>query len=173
MCEESKRLKQYVIDAVVGGNLDRLGPSLASLSKVDPGEYLALTRQLLDTELPKQVSTLVCISLPEFFHADGAVYGAVFSGSGGAFSAFSSFTTSVHQAGVGLALEDVQRIVAETRAEYEAGVLKKVAELKDRLSELDFLLGGHSAVDHSIASLARTDLTKGHALLVAASTPTK
>ncbi|MBH3308974.1 hypothetical protein I5P84_05835 [Pseudomonas mosselii] len=170
MSEESKRLKQYVIDAVVGGNLDRLGPSLASLSKVDPGEYLALTCQLLDTELPKQVSTLVYISLPEFFHADGVVYGAVFSASGGAFS---SFTTSVHQAGVGLALEEVQRIVAETRTDYEAGFLKKVEELKERLLELDFLLGGHSAVDHSIASLARTDLTKGHALLVAASTPAK
>lgn len=39
MNEESKRLKQYVIDAVVGGNLDRLGPSLASLWTVDQGEY--------------------------------------------------------------------------------------------------------------------------------------
>lgn len=167
MCEESKRLKQYVIDAVVGGNLDRLGPSLASLSKVDPGEYLVLTRQLIDVDLPKRVSTLVYVQLPDFFHADGLVRGAVFSGSGGAFSAF---TSSVHPAGVGLALEDVQRVVDETRTEYEAGVLKKVAELKERLSELDFLLGGHSAVDQSIASLARTDLAKGHALLVAALT---
>ncbi|MCL8303235.1 hypothetical protein [Pseudomonas mosselii] len=169
MCEESKRLKQYVIDAVVGGNLDRLGPSLASLSKVDPGEYLALTRQLIDTGLPKQTTTLVFGYQPEFFHADGIVYGVAFADA----PMPAMFTRNAHPSGTGLALADVQRAVAETRRDYEATILKKVAELKERLSELDFLLGGHSAVDQSIASLARTDLAKGHALLVAAVTTNK
>ncbi|MEE1881517.1 hypothetical protein V0R55_15220 [Pseudomonas soli] len=169
MSEESKRLKQYVIDAVVGGNLDRLGPSLASLSKVDPGEYLALTRQLIDTSLPKQTTTLALGFQPEFFHADGIVYGVAFADA----PMPAMFTRNAHPSGAGLALEDVQRVVAETRTEYEAGVLKKVAELKERLSELGFLLGGHSFVDQAIASLARTDLIKGHALLVAAVTNNK
>lgn len=169
MSEESKRLKQYVIDAVVGGNLDRLGSSLASLSKVDPGEYLALTRQLIDTGLPKQTTTLSFGFQPEFFHADGIVYGVVFADA----PTPALFTRNAHPAGTGLALEEVHRIVAETRTEYESGVLKKVAELKERLSELDFLLGGHSFVEQYIASLARTDLAKGHALLVAAVTNNK
>ncbi|AGZ34614.1 MAG: hypothetical protein ACOKSU_26995 [Pseudomonas sp.] len=166
MSEESKRLKQNVIDAVVGGNLDRLGPSLASLSKVDPGEYLALSCQLIDPDLQKQVSTLCCLSLPEFFHAEGVVYGVAFTGAGWP----DMFIRNAHPSGRGLPLEDVQRVVAETRREYESVVLKKVAELKERLFELDFLLSGHSVVDRPIASLARTDLTKGQALLVAAIT---
>ncbi|MDH0646204.1 hypothetical protein N5D48_05230 [Pseudomonas sp. GD03858] len=169
MSEESKRFKQYVIDAVVGGNLDRLGPSLASLSKVDPGEYLALTCQLIGADVPKQVSSLCYVSLPEFFHADGIVYGVAFADA----PMPAMFTRNAHPSGAGLALSDVQRVVAETRREYEAAVLKKVAELKGRLFELDFLLSGHSVVDRSIASLARTDLTKGHALLVAAVTTNK
>lgn len=169
MSEESKRLKQYVIDAVVGGKLDRLGPSLASLSKVDPGEYLALTCQLIDTGLPKQVITLALGCQPEFFHADGIVYGVAFTDA----PMPAMFTRNAHPCGAGLALADVQRTVAETRRDYEVTILKKVAELKELLSELDFLLGGHSAVDRSIAILARTDLTKGHALLVAAVTNNK
>ncbi|TFF38142.1 hypothetical protein [Pseudomonas sp. RIT623] len=169
MSEESKRLKQYVIDAVVGGNLDRLGPGLASLAEVDPGEYLELTRQMINIDLPKRSSLISCGSRPEFFHADGAVYGAVLTDAPWPCS----FERDAHPSGTGLALADVQRTVAETRRDYEATVLKKVAELKEGLSELNFLLGGHSAVDRSIASLARADLTKGHALLVAAVTPTK
>ncbi|MBH3412950.1 hypothetical protein [Pseudomonas putida] len=164
MSEESKRLKQYVIDAVIGGNLDRLSSSLASLSKVDPGEYLVLTRQLIDTGLPKQTPTLAFCCQPEFFHADGIVYGVAFADA----PMPSMFVRNAHPSGGGLALADVQRAVADTRRDYEATILKKVAELKELLSELDFLLGGHSSVDKSIASLARTDLTKGHALLVAA-----
>lgn len=169
MSEESKRLKRYVMESVVGGDLDSLGLNLARLSRVDPSEYIAITAQLIDTNLPKQVHMICIGSTPEFVHADGVVYVAVFADA----PMPSMFTRNAHPSGIGLALQDVQRVVAEARSQYDDAVLKKALNLKDSMAELDSLLEGHSAVDHSLASFARADLAKGQALLIAALTTNK
>ncbi|MBC2659965.1 hypothetical protein H7A76_31435 [Pseudomonas sp. MSSRFD41] len=166
MSDQAKHDKQAVIDAVVGGDISRLASALKRVSRSSPSGFLGVCRDLLETEQREQFFIVDTCSLPYTYHADGMVFGATYTNG-------DVFFRRAHPSGTGLALVDVQRTVAEVRSEYEADVMKKVGELKERLIELDLLLDGHSAVDHSISGLARADLTKGQALLLAAITPNK
>ena len=117
----------------------------------------------------KQYETVsaVCFGsgvISDFYHADGKVFGAVYTDT----------YLLIRQAGpvgVGMAYEEVRKLVLEARAEYDETVLKKALQLKESLEELDRLLNGHSFADCKLASIAHADLYKGHALLVAALNP--
>jgi hypothetical protein len=163
MSEQAKRDKQAAIDAVVGGALDGLASALCRLSKSDPSGFLGLTGQLLDTE-QRELFPIICgVVRPEVFQGEGMVYGATYVNAGG-------FCDRAHPVGSGLPFPEVQKVVQEVRAGYDEVVLKKAIDLKVKMQEIDLLLKGHSFVDGGLAGLARADLVKGQALLVAALT---
>lgn len=169
MSEQAKRDKQDVIDAVVGGTLERLASALHRLSKSAPFEFMTLTRQLLDTEQCELVHMVCGAPQSEFFHAKEMVYGATYTSAGG----MHFLCERAHPVGSGLPLPEVQKVVLEVRANYDEGVLKKAIDLKIKMQEINLLLEGHSFVNGGLASLARADLVKGQALLVAALTATQ
>ncbi|WP_445672687.1 hypothetical protein [Pseudomonas inefficax] len=75
-----------------------------------------------------------------------------------------------HRAGTGIAHDSVVGIVAKVRADFDEAVLKKVIELKSALAEIDRLLVGHSSRNDNLSGLARVDLLKAQALLLASIT---
>ncbi|MGF6595181.1 hypothetical protein [Pseudomonas sp. 2835] len=166
MSEQAKRDKQAAIDAVVGGALDGLALALYRLSKSDPQVFMSFTGQLLDTEQRELFPMIWGGVRPEVFHSEGMVYVATYVGAGG----MHSLCSRAHPVGSGLPFPEVQKVVQEVRAGYDEVVLKKVIDLKVKMQEIDLLLKGHSFVDGGLAGLARTDLVKGQALLVAALT---
>ena len=169
MTEQAKRDKQAVIDAVIGGDLGGLALALVQLSKTDPSGFLILTGQLLDTEQCELVHMACNVPRSEFFHAKEMVYGATYTSAGG----MHFLCERAHPVGSGLPLPEVQKVVLEVRANYDEGVLKKAIDLKIKMQEINLLLEGHSFVNGGLASLARADLVKGQALLVAALTATQ
>lgn len=166
MTDQAKNDAQPVIDAVVVGDAQRLIRALRGLAKELPEVFISVTDQLLNASQYKSVSA-VCFGLSaisDFYHADGKVFGAVYT---------DTFLL-VRQAGpvgVGMAYEEVRKLVLEVRAEYDETVLKKAMQLKESLEELDRLLNGHSFADSKLTSMAHADLFKGQALLVAALNP--
>ncbi|MNC56625.1 hypothetical protein D3C75_1062360 [compost metagenome] len=94
------------------------------------------------------------------------VYSATYVSAGG----MNFMCERAHPVGSGLPFPEVQRIVLEVRAVHDEVVLKKVVDVKAKMQEIDLLLKGHSFVDGGLAGLARADLVKGQALLIAALT---
>ena len=166
MSEQADRDIQAVTDAVIGGNVDRLGPALARLVYSDPGKFLRMTGKLIDATQVNRVSSigLFGITDSEFYHADGMVFGAVYTPD-------EWFSRKIGPCGVGLPYDQVSAIANKVRAEYDETVLKKAIQLKESLEELDRLLNGHSFADSKLTSMAHADLFKGQALLVAALNP--
>lgn len=166
MTDQAKNDAQQVIDAVVVGDSQRLVRALRGLAKVLPEVFIRVTCQLLSTKQCESVSAVCFGAISDFYHADGKVFGAVYT---------DTFLL-IRQAGpvgVGMAYEEVRKLVLEVRAEYDEAVLKKAMQLKDSLEELDRLLSGHSFADCKLTGMAHADLFKGHALLVAALNPIK
>lgn len=168
MTDQAKNDAQPVIDAVVVGDAQRLLRALRGLAKALPEVFIRVTGQLLSTKQCESVSA-VCFgfgAISDFYHVDGKVFGAVYT---------DTFLL-IRQAGpmgVGMAYEEVRKLVLEVRAEYDETVLKKAMQLKESLEELDRLLSGHSFADCKLTSMAHADLFKGHALLVAALNPVR
>ncbi|CAM3934191.1 hypothetical protein SAMN05216475_6296 [Pseudomonas synxantha] len=168
MTDQAKNDAQPVIDAVVVGDAQRLLRALRGLAKALPEVFIRVTGQLLSTKQCESVSA-VCFgfgAISDFYHVDGKVFGAVYT---------DTFLL-IRQAGpmgVGMAYEEVRKLVLEVRAEYDETVLKKAMQLKESLEELDRLLSGHSFADSKLTSMAHADLFKGQALLVAALNPIK
>ncbi len=166
MSEQADRDTQAVTDAVIGGNVDRLGPALARLVDSDPAKFLRMTGKLIDATQVNRVSNigLFGITDSEFYHADGMVFGAVYTPD-------EWFSRKIGPCGVGLPHDQVSAIANKVRAEYDEAVLKKAMQLKESLEEIDRLLNGHSFADSKLTSMAHADLFKGQALLVAALNP--
>ncbi|MBW9245000.1 hypothetical protein [Pseudomonas paracarnis] len=166
MSEQADRDTQAVADAVIGGNIEKLGPALSRLADSDPAKFLRLTGKLIDAT---QVTRVVNIGLfgitdSEFYHADGMVFGSVYTPD-------EWFSRKVGPCGVGIPYDQVSSIANKVRAEYDETVLKKAMQVKESLEELDRLLNGHSFANSKLTSMAHADLFKGHALLVAALNP--
>lgn len=163
MSERIQQDRQSVVEAVVSGDADRLSRSLKRLADSCPGSFLHYTSELIKTEHAKRHS-LLCASLysdaPPFYFEDGVVYGATYTQ--GDF-----LCKDAHRAGTGIAHHAVVEIVAKARSGFDETVLKKVIELKSALAEIDRLLVGHSSCDNMLSGLARVDLLKAHALLLA------
>lgn len=164
MTDQAKRDKQAVIDAVVGGDLPMLATALKRLSNSDPSGFLSITSDLLNTNQREQFSMMGFGRLPDAYHADGVVYGVM-------YTAGDFLSKRAHPAGAGLPIDEVSQAVAKARAEYEQSVLNVVHSLGSTMELLDKMLAGHSSVDTKLASLAHVDLLKGKALLVAALNP--
>lgn len=166
MSEQVDRGTRAVADAVIGASIDRLWRALRALSESAPAEFLRLTGRLIDATQVTRVSNigLFGITDSEFYHADGMVFGSVYTPD-------EWFSRKVGPCGAGLHYEQVSAIVTKVRAEYDETVLKKAIQLKESLEELDRLLNGHSFADCKLTSMAHADLFKGHALLVAALNP--
>lgn len=166
MSEQADRDTQAVTDAVIGGNVDRLGPALARLADSDPAKFLRMTGKLIDRTQVNRVSSIGFIGMTdsEFYHADGLVFGAIYTPD-------EWFSRKVGPCGVGIPCDQVSAIAIKVRVDYDEAVLKKAMQLKDSLEELDRLLNGHSFADCKLTSMAHADLFKGHALLVAALNP--
>ena len=168
MSEQAKRYEQAVVDAVVAGEADKLESALRRLSKCDGIIFLNATRQLLNTDQKKSLSTAIIPNLvntlPPFYYEDGVVYGAVYTDGVGIF------VRSAHRSGVGIERSVVLPIVEQARAEYDGAVLKRVQGLKDEIRELDSLLYGHSSADYKLINFGISELLKGQALLLAAAT---
>ncbi|MFL1495151.1 hypothetical protein [Pseudomonas antarctica] len=166
MTDQTKNDAQPVIDAVVVGDSQRLLRALRGLAKTLPEVFIRVTGQLLSTKQYESVS-VVCFGLgviSDFYHADGKVFGAVYTDT-------FLLVRQAGPAGVGMAYEEVRKLVLEVRAEYDEAVLKKAMQLKESLEEIDRMLNGHSFADGKLTSMAHADLFKGHALLVAALNP--
>ncbi|HEN8714054.1 TPA: hypothetical protein U8203_004567 [Pseudomonas putida] len=168
MNDQAKRYSQQVVDAVVAGDIGRLEPALRRLSKCDGNIFLIATRQLLNTEQEKTLSTAIIPNLintlPPFYYEDGVVYGAAYTDGAGIFA------KDVHRSGVGIERSAVLPIVEQARAEYDGAVLKRVQALKAEIRELDSLLHGHSSADYKLINFGVVELLKGQALLLAAAT---
>ncbi|MGH8382614.1 hypothetical protein [Pseudomonas sp.] len=168
MSEQAERFKQAVLDAVVAGDASRLESALRRLSKCDGSAFLVVTKQLLNTEQMRSLSTMVSVglvnSLPPFYYEDQVVYGAAYT-DGVAF-----MVKDAHRSGVGIARDVVLPIVEQARAEYDAAVLLRVQALKAEIRELDSLLYGHSSADYKLINFGVCELLKGQALLLAAAT---
>lgn len=164
MTDQAKRDKQAVIDAVVGGDVAMLATALKRLSNSDPSAFLDITGDLLNTKQREQFSMIGFGRMPDAYHADGVVYGAMYTDG-------SIFLKRAHPAGVGLPIDAVRQAVEKARAEYEQSVLNVVHNLGSTMELLDKMLAGHSFVDTKLTSLAHVELLKGKALLVAALNP--
>ncbi|PLV12883.1 hypothetical protein [Pseudomonas guariconensis] len=163
MSEQAKRDKQDAIDAVVGGDLPRLEAALKRLSGSDPADFARITRDLLNTDQREQYAIVGFASMPDVFHADGKVYGAVYTN--GDF-----LCKRAHQSGAGLPFAEVRSVVESVRQAFDQSVLDRVVALKEHIEQIEGVLTGHSFSDSRLANLAFTDLTKGQALMIAAIT---
>jgi hypothetical protein len=165
MSDQVKRDKQAVIDAVVGGDLDSLAPALKRLSGSSPYDFVVAAGALLNTEQREQYLTLGVFvgssHMPDFFHAEGVVYGAIYVDG-------SPFCKRACPVGTGLPIAEVRVIVEAARQEYDNSVLERVTKLKEQFEQMDRLLAGHSFADSKLVSLAHVELVKGQALLIAA-----
>lgn len=166
MTDKAKNDAQPVIDAIVLGDAQLLDRALHRLAITQPDVFIRVTGQLIDSRQPEYVSCIVIGIgyVSDFYHADGKVYGAVYTEDG-------FLARKAGPSGVGLHHETVKSISLKARAEYDDTVLKRAVQLKDALSELDKMLTGHSFADSKLTSLAHVDLFKGHALLLAALNP--
>ncbi|MBC8877898.1 hypothetical protein [Pseudomonas cerasi] len=166
MTDKAKNDAQPAIDAIVLGDSDLLARALQRLSTTLPDVFIRVTGQLIDATQREYVSVM-CIGIghvSDFYHADGKVFGAVYTNS-------NFLARKAGPSGVGIEYEKVKGIAVKARTEYDETVLKKALQLKDALNELDKMLGGHSFADSKLTSLAHVDLFKGHALLLAALNP--
>lgn len=164
MSEAEKQAVQVVVDAVVGGDLDRLKSGLARLSHLPGYEFSTITGQLLNTE-QRATFAMVCFSIKSpFFHRDGQVFGSVYTP--GEF-----LCENANPSGTGLPFDQVREAVEKARGEHDEKVLKKALRLKAELEELEDLLKRHSFADPKLISLAHIELHKGQALLLAALNP--
>lgn len=170
MSEQVDRATQAVVDSLVSGSLSSLSSALVRLALVSPSAFLYTTIGLLNTDHPKTVSSIM-IGLcgqgsGDFYHADGRVYGAVYTD-------HMFLCKKAHPSGAGIPLEDVRAAVAKARDEHEELILKKVQALESIFQEIDNLVAGHSFADSKLLSLAHVDLVRGKALLWAALNPPK
>ncbi len=166
MTDKAKNDAQPVIDAIVLGDAQLLARALQRLATTWPDVFIRVTGRLIDSTQREYVSVIsigTCYA-SDFYHADGKVFGAVYTDS-------NFLARKAGPAGVGIDHEAVKGITLKARAEYDETVLKKALQLKDALDELDRLLVGHSFADSKLTSLAHADLFKGHALLLAALNP--
>ncbi|MGH8379272.1 hypothetical protein [Pseudomonas sp.] len=164
MSEAEKQSVQAVIDAVVGGDVNRLKLGLVRLSQLPGREFSTITTQLLNTEQRESVP-LVCFDLRSlFFHRDGWVFGSVYTP--GEF-----LCENANPSGAGLPLEQVREAVQKARGEHDEKVLRKALDLKAAIEEMEDLLKRHSFADSKLTSLAQVELHKGQALLLAALNP--
>ncbi len=163
MSEQVMRDKQAVIDVVVVGDIAGLAAALKRLSSSDPAEFAKITSDLLNTEQREQYAIVSIDRMPDVFHADSRVHGAVYTN--GDF-----LCKRAHPSGCGLPIDEVRTVVEAVRHEYDQSVRDRVAGLKEQFEQIENLLGGHSFADRQLAVLARAELRKGHALLVAAIT---
>ncbi|SDT52458.1 hypothetical protein [Pseudomonas prosekii] len=166
MTDQAKNDAQPVIDAVVVGDAQRLIRALRGLAKALPVVFLGVTGQLLSTKQHESVSAACfCFGgVSDFYHADGKVFGAVYTDT-------FLLVREAGPVGVGMAYEEVRKLVLQVRAEYDESVLKKALQLKESLEELDKLLTGHSFADSKLTSLAHVDLFRGQALLMGGLNP--
>jgi hypothetical protein len=164
MSEQVKRDTKDVVDSVIGGDSKGLAHALARLANSSPSQFLTSTAQLLNTEQCDSVLVLGLQCTSDFYHADGRVFGSVYTAGG-------FFLKKANPSGVGLALDEVRAAVDKARGEHEELILKKVIELDVTFQELDRLLEGHSFADSKLKSLAHVDLIRGKALLWAALNP--
>lgn len=164
MSEAENQAVQFVVDAVVGGNLDRLERGLVRLSQLPGYEFSTVTGQLLNTEQRTTFSPICFGTRSPFFHRDGHVFGAAYTS--GVF-----LCENAHPSGAGLPFEDVRAAVEKARGEHDERVLKKALGLKAALEEMEDLLRRHSFADSKLTSLAHVELYKGQALLLAALNP--
>lgn len=164
MSEAEKQAVQYVVDAVVGGDLGRLKSGLARLSELPGYEFSTVTGQLMSTDQREKFSLFVIGYESPFYYRDGHVFGAVYTPS-------EFMCKKANPSGEGLPFEQVRDAVLMARGEHNEKVLKKVLALKADLEELGDLLKGHSFADPELTSLARTELHKGQVLLLAALNP--
>lgn len=164
MSEAEKQAVQAVVDAVVGGDLGRLKSGLARLSELPGYEFSTVTGQLLKTE-QRETFPIVCFGLKSpFFHREGRVFGAVYTPG-------ELLCENANPAGAGLPLEQIREAVQKARGEHDEKVLQKALRLKAALEEMEDLLMRHSFADPELARLARADLHKGQAMLLAALNP--
>lgn len=164
MSEAENQAVQVVVDAVVGGDLDRLERGLVSLSQLPGYEFSTVTGQLLNTEQRTTFSPICFGTRSPFFHRDGHVFGATYTS--GVF-----LCENAHPSGAGLPFEEVRAAVEKARGEHDEKVLKKALGLKAALEEMEDLLKRHSFADSKLTSLAHVELYKGQALLLAALNP--
>ncbi|ERK99284.1 hypothetical protein O999_12605 [Pseudomonas putida LF54] len=166
MSEQAKRYEQAVVDAVIAGDVGKLESALRWLSKTDAGRFLAITKQLLDTERKKKLCTMVIAplnnTLPLFYYDGNFVYAAAYVDCEG-FA-----MKEAHPSGAGVHYGDVAGVVTRVRAEFDEAVVKRVRELKIHIKDLVDQMCGHSTADICVIGQARAELLTGQALLVAA-----
>lgn len=166
MSEQAKRYEQAVVDAVIAGDVNKLESALRWLSKTDAGRFLAITKQLLETERKKKLCTMVIAplnnTLPLFYYDGHFVYAAAYVDCEG-FA-----MKEAHPSGVGVYYPDVVEVVSKVCGEFDEAVVKRVRELKGHIKELLDQVCGHSTADISVIGQARSELLTGQALLVAA-----
>ncbi|MGE1157015.1 hypothetical protein [Pseudomonas kitaguniensis] len=170
MSEKVDRATQAVVDSLISGSLSSLSSALVRLALISPSAFLYATIGLLNTDHPKTVSSIM-IGLcgqgsGDFYHADGRVYGAVYTD-------HMLLCKKAHPSGVGILLEDVRAAVTKARNEHEELIVKKVQALEGIFQEIDTLVAGHSYADSKLLSLAHAELVRGKALLWAALNPPK
>ncbi|WP_286776578.1 MULTISPECIES: hypothetical protein [unclassified Pseudomonas] len=163
MSEQAKRDKQDAIDAVVAGDLAGLEAALKRLSGSDPADFARISRDLLNTDQREQYAIVGLAVMPDVFHADGKVYGAVYTN--GDF-----LCKQAHPSGSGLPGAEVRSVVESVRQAFDQSLIDRVVALKEHIEQIESLLIGHSFADGRVACLASTELTKGQALMIAAIT---
>ncbi|MCV4287887.1 hypothetical protein OH708_08220 [Pseudomonas capsici] len=164
MSEAEKQAIQCVVDAVVGGDIERLKSGLFRLSELPGYEFSTVTGQLMNADQCDVVSLFVFGGEGLFYHRDGHVFGAVYTHNG-------FMTRKANPSGAGLPFGQVREVVESARSAHDEKVLSKAISLKAALEEMDDLLKRHSFADSKLTSLAHVELHKGQALLLAALNP--
>lgn len=165
MSDQAERYAQAVVDAVISGDAGKLGSALRWLSKTDASRFAVITKQLLDIEREKKLSTMVfpplINTLPPFYYGEEFVYAAAYVDCG-------NFMKEAFPSGIGIPYPAVKAVVAKVRAEFDQAVVKRIKELRGHIKDLVEQACGHSSDNIGAIGLARIDLMKGQALLIAA-----
>lgn len=165
MSDQAERYVQAVVDAVISGDAGKLESALRWLSKTDANRYAVIGKQLLDTDREKKLSSMLVPplinTLPPFYYRAGFVYAA-------AYVDCESFMKEAFPAGIGIPYPAVKAVVAKVRAEFDQALVKRIKEFRGHIKDLVEQACGHSSDNIGAIGLARIDLMKGQALLIAA-----